>query len=1081
MSKHNFRTHQLQADQSIYQHLVIENNSRCLVKMFCGTGKSLLMRKCKLVKNKNLCVYVFSSLGLIEQFSRDYLDDHPAKYLIKICSEVESTTDPIKIQKFLKMKNKKIICVTYQSFKTLVDNLGSTKIDVCIFDEAHNAVGETYQTYIFENDVCDKQIFMTATPKNANGIIMCDPETKIGACGKLVYEYSYLQGVNDDILNPFEIRIDMYTEKCNKSVYECIARSIMASNNGRVLTFHGGVDTESDTCVNNFLNESMFVSCFEEVQRNEFPEKNQYYKKITMTSLSSATPSYQREHIFNMLDETPDNEVIIVSSCQVLREGIDTKKANMCVFVDPKSSAVQIIQNIGRILRKTHGILKPNSTILLPCWVDKEKYLACDGDREKCDEVIREDMGETGNFNGILNVMSALKQQDEEIYDICLHYPDTYSPEEIKSNLEKQGFQILDPVDQEGNLQDNLEHVLDTDLDMDDYDDCDTDEELLMRVADDKGVCIEIHTTSLENPIERYNTDCESGDIVRLYKSADEESDQDIYQPIVPKKGGKKRTNETIRPPDRNRRINIKMHTNPDVKVLWNIVDGFDLTKDICSCVVDCEVVRYDPMDSAKVIVERANTRLQHNLNLLPRKIHNKNNRTTPELEQENKDAVKLSNWKMALKGKGNRGICSNEVRDYLDENLPGWRTEIDFDVKAMKDATGIVERANIRVQHNLNLLPRTTRNKNNRTTPELEQEYKDAKKLGHWKMALKGKGNRGICSDEVRDYLDENLPGWRTEIDFDVKAMKDATGIVERTNIRVQHNLNLLPRRIDNKKNRTTPELEQENKDAQKLRDWKKALKGKGHKLCSDEVRDYLDANLPGWRSKKKKSMKLQTTQNTQTIETSEQKRQRTKSKMETCHQKFKTMKSSTLIDHFQQNPQEWHEYHEISEENEKSFPEEDIPRNQIITEMNSGIISRKKKEVVDLGCGKAQISKYFKESPRFNFINYDLVAYDDTVAVCDITRTSLEDNSVDIAILCLAMWCTNREDNIKEAYRILDSQGLLFISEATKKWSDQDERGNIIEGMEACKLIEMLQRNGFQIKKRKIEKFCMFVCVKI
>jgi hypothetical protein len=47
---------------------------------------------------------------------------------------------------------------------------------------------------------------------------------------------------------------------------------------------------------------------------------------------------------------------------------------------------------------------------------------------------------------------------------------------------------------------------------------------------------------------------------------------------------------------------------------------------------------------------------------------------------------------------------------------------------------------------------------------------------------------------------LDENLPGWRTELDE--KAMKDAIAIVERANIRKNNNGNLLPRDMD-KKNR--------------------------------------------------------------------------------------------------------------------------------------------------------------------------------------------------------------------------------------------------------------------------------------
>ena len=39
------------------------------------------------------------------------------------------------------------------------------------------------------------------------------------------------------------------------------------------------------------------------------------------------------------------------------------------------------------------------------------------------------------------------------------------------------------------------------------------------------------------------------------------------------------------------------------------------------------------------------------------------------------------------------------------------------------------------------------------------------------------------------------------------------------------------------------------EKKLGQKLTDWRQALKGKGHTKCYDEVKEHLDANLPGWR----------------------------------------------------------------------------------------------------------------------------------------------------------------------------------------------------------------------------------------
>ncbi|MCV6901010.1 hypothetical protein OE165_28660, partial [Escherichia coli] len=74
-------------------------------------------------------------------------------------------------------------------------------------------------------------------------------------------------------------------------------------------------------------------------------------------------------------------------------------------------------------------------------------------------EVIRQDMLDTaGNFNMILNTLSALKQEDEDIYDICLNYPNAFAPQEIRGYLESNGFEIED--DMEGTREEVMEYLL---------------------------------------------------------------------------------------------------------------------------------------------------------------------------------------------------------------------------------------------------------------------------------------------------------------------------------------------------------------------------------------------------------------------------------------------------------------------------------------------------------------------------------------------------------------------------------------------------------------------------------------------
>jgi superfamily II DNA or RNA helicase len=1503
-----FRYYQSEADDVIYQELI--TTDKCLVKMFCGTGKSLLMRKCKIIENKKLVVFVFPSLSLIEQFSKDYLHDFPYENMLKISSECESTTNPIEIIQFLSKSTDKIICITYQSFKTLLDHLGETKIDVCIFDEAHHAVGETYQKLIFENNVCDKQIFFTATPKNANGIIMYDRNNlDSGMCGKLVYDYSYLRGMNEGYLNPFEIRIDMYSENTNKSVYESIARAILSSGNSRVLTFHSDVNTERDTSVVNFVDEKEFKKVFKEIQKTEFP-KSKKYKNISMIALTGDTPAKKRKIILDNFDATKDDEVFVISSCETIGEGIDTKNANMCVFVDPKSSYIKIIQNIGRIVRKIFGQDKSNSTILIPCWVDKTKYLECEGDREKCDEVIRQDMGDSGNFNGILNVMSALKQEDEDLYEICLHYPDTYSPQEIRSNLEKQGY-IIDETVGEGSLLENIEHLLETEIDYDEYADCDSDEEMIMRIAEENNVCVEIHTTSLENPIETYNGESENGNIIRLYKSFDEETEENIYQPIIHKETRTKRNSGYAKEPKRENRLNINVHTNSDVKVLWNIVGGVDIAKEICSCIIDCEVVdnwfeRFEevkqfiyengrrPSVSSKDSIEKhkgqwvgsqqhkyknkilgMKNEIKYNLwslfleeykeyfknddetwyenfhnlksfidtnkkrpvtkskNEIEKKNgcwlanQNKNykdkkqsmkdikkynlwttfledykeyvkdfndiwyetfqelksfidvNKRKPMIESKNNIEDKLAHWisNQRTNYKKKEGSMKDEVRynlwtkfveeykEYLRTDDEQWYDTFEklkifidkYEKRPVSKSTNEIEKKlgiwfithNRNYNRKINSMKDEIKynlwtiflekyneyfqtdddnwykhfdelkifiNKYN-TKPtkestielakqnaawmnsqihkykvkeggmkdekiynlwtEFVEEYKEylktydetwyenfhnlktfidkyekrpvkeskneiEKNVGHWlsnqisnykkkEGGMKDKIKYNLWTEfaeEYKEYLKtddetwyENFQELKTFIDTNEKKpskeskneseqkilqwlynqtssynkkegrMKDEvrynlwTDFLEEYNKYFcdiwydtfdkvkqfictnnkkpsSHSKNIFEKRLgrwidgqkknyknktcgmkdktkynlwtqfledykeyvqsdeenwyDNfekvklfiKENKKRPSSHSQNSNVKKLGSWivtQQSNYKRKINVMKDEVRynlwtqfleDYKEYfNNDDTQSittesieeepieeiiimkKPKKTMKLKKSSIKE--DSKELKRERIKSEISLLHKEYKTLKSSNLHNKFKESPELWTTYHKISEENEESFPEEEIPRNRIIQELNK-IKTKRTKNVVDMGCGKGQISQYFKDDKRFQFINYDHISSNDTVISCDISKLPLEEDAVEICILSLAMWGYNCREYIMEANRILESGGILYIIEPTKRWSEKDDAGNIIDGKEGSKLKSWLEENGFQIIENSIEKFCLFKCIK-
>ena len=1119
-----FRYYQQECDDGIYEEL--HNNNKCLVKMFCGTGKSLLMRKCKIIDGKNLVVFVFPTLSLIDQFYNDYFDGDKDN-ILRISSENESTTDPLVIKSFLFLDINKIICVTYQSFNTLLVNLGEMKINVCIFDEAHHAVGETYQKLIFDNDVCEKQIFFTATPKNANGIIMYERGLENdGMCGKMVYDYPYLKGVKEGYLNPFEIRIDMYTENNNKSIYECIARAVLESKNNRVLTFHADVNTDRDKSVHNFVNEIKFREVFLELKEREYP--TQKYKKITMIGLVADMNIEKRRKLLNKFDKAKSNEVVIISSCETIGEGIDTKNANMCVFVDPKSSYVKIIQNIGRIVRKIFGKNKPNSTILIPCWVDKTKYLECNGDKEKCDEVIRSEMSEGGNFNGILNVCSALKQEDEDLYDICLHYPDTYSPQEIKSNLEKQGYVIDDSG--EGYLSDTLEYLLKINLEEEEFD---TDEERIMNVAEDNDICIEVHTNSLENPRERYNSECKSKETIRMYKYEDEEEAK--YHPIVHKVKNTRRNKDVIRSPNKEGRLNLKVHTNPDTKVLWNITSDIDFSKDVCSCLIDCEVVdkwEVNFQQSKDYIDENKKRPSQGSKDSVEKFLSewiNHQNQNYKNKSKSMKSQERYDIWTQFL-GEYKEYLLSDEEKwnidfqqstNYIDENkkrpscsskvgdvkfLGNWLSQQNRNYKNKSKSMKIPERYaiwtrfleeygdyfisdeekwNIDFQQLKNYIDK------NEKRPSSKSKDKNIYLLGRWlqhqNQNYKNKKNsmktQERCDtwaqflEKYKKYFIDNKEKWNIDFQQLFQQLKD---YIDKNKKRPsQHSMDnnekilgrWLSAQIQNHKNKNKSMKSQE-----RCGTWVKFLEEyKEYFNKSDDKSECSDIK------NSKKSMKLQqnTKQSMEPTETNKQKRNRIHSAMSILHQRYKTLNSSNLSKEFNENPDLWHTYHNISEENEKSFPEEEIPRNRIISELNK-IKTKRRKIVVDMGCGKGHISKHYSNDSRFQFHNYDHISSNETIIPCDISTLPLEDDSVEICILSLVMWGSNCKDYIGEARRVLESGGKMYIIEPTKRWMEKDDSENLVVGKEGGKLKQLLCEYGFHILEEYIEKFCLIVCVK-
>jgi superfamily II DNA or RNA helicase len=598
---------------------LLETHDKCIVKMFCGTGKSRVIRTIILTQKKPLSIVVFPSLALIRQFTADYLKDIKTCAILNVSSEqlddFQSTTEPADIRKFTvakKDKKMKIVCVTYQSLQVLLDNLGDAKVGLACFDEAHRTTSPESVKLVYGDEYRDKyekQVFFTATPVNANGITMFDRERdemgSYGDCGPLASEYTYLQGLRDAILSLFELRVDLYTQDTLGNIYESIARTILTTGNTRVLTFHADTakDSKSETSVLQFVDKAKFMDAFRSVCAKEFPDQVGKFTASNVTFTAITADTKNKDEILGAFETCTDDDIYIVSSCRTIGEGVDTKKANMCVFVDPKSSPKDIIQNIGRICRKIAGTDRQPATVLIPVCIGWEKYVAAGDDAEKQDSLIREQLNDrtNGDYNAIMNIVAALKQEDPELYELCLRYPSNFTESERKHAIEEQGFRVLD--DEDPDADDDLEHngLYPAEID-----------ELV-----ENGNRVEIHTSNADVPIvyrgfyheeeeeeEKEEEEKEERPIQRFYEVEEENDDGEMetrYHRIVPQNGEDEDedSNRRLNPPNPTNRPRMNIHTNDEIKLLWRM-DNVKLGNQFGSGVLECQVERMDTVERWK-------------------------------------------------------------------------------------------------------------------------------------------------------------------------------------------------------------------------------------------------------------------------------------------------------------------------------------------------------------------------------------------------------------------------------------------------------------------------------------------------
>jgi hypothetical protein len=132
-------------------------------------------------------------------------------------------------------------------------------------------------------------------------------------------------------------------------------------------------------------------------QQDLFSQQHPEFSPLETYHVSGAMPTARRSKIIHEFAKSPSS---LITNAKCLTEGVDVPKIDAVLFADPRRSTVDIVQAVGRALRKSPG--KKSGYVILPLFT---------GDATG-DAILESD-----EFKEIIQTLRALASNDERIVE----------------------------------------------------------------------------------------------------------------------------------------------------------------------------------------------------------------------------------------------------------------------------------------------------------------------------------------------------------------------------------------------------------------------------------------------------------------------------------------------------------------------------------------------------------------------------------------------------------------------------------------------------------------------------------------
>ncbi|MEX1632249.1 DEAD/DEAH box helicase [Enterococcus sp. C11] len=321
-----------------------------------------------------------------------------------------ATTDSEKLlSNYKKIENNQrdltVVYSTYQSIEVLheAQEKGFPEFDIIICDEAHRttgakALGEEASVFtrVHNNNYikANKRLYQTATPKiygtdakqkaEDSSIVLSSMDNK-DIYGEEIFRLGFGQAVSNDILTDYKVMVLAVDEKV---IQKDMQRVLSDSENGldvddvskligvwnglmkrnsvdKEAIFEGKPMQRAISFINTINNSKKISSQFNEVV-NEYLEGNETIQQsINVRHVDGAMNTLEKKEALDWLSEDfAEDETRVLSNVKFLTEGIDVPNLDAVIFLAPKKSQVDIVQAVGRIMRKFKD--KEYGYIILP-------------------------------------------------------------------------------------------------------------------------------------------------------------------------------------------------------------------------------------------------------------------------------------------------------------------------------------------------------------------------------------------------------------------------------------------------------------------------------------------------------------------------------------------------------------------------------------------------------------------------------------------------------------------------------------------------------------------------------------------